>query len=96
MSLDLADPFQHGSPGPSVRYGHVPEGRLSTETAEAKAPHQFSAVPLNVCRNISRFQASPRSLGVQMVDVIRHGVVLKHRQVFLPEVGPDGLNQHRP
>lgn len=29
---------------------------------------------------------SPRGLGVQMVDVIRHCVVLKHRQVFLLEV----------
>lgn len=37
---------------------------------------------------------SPWSLGVQMIDVIGHCVVLKHRQVFLLEVWPDGLNQH--
>lgn len=37
---------------------------------------------------------SPRSLGVQMVDVVRHRVVLEHRRVFLLEVWPDGLNQH--
>lgn len=29
---------------------------------------------------------SPGSLGVQMVDVVRHRVVLEHRQVLLPEV----------
>lgn len=45
VSLDLADPLQHGSPGPPVRYGHVPEGRLSAEAQEHKAPHRFSSVP---------------------------------------------------
>lgn len=38
---------------------------------------------------------SPGSLGVQMVDVVRHRVVLEHRQVLLLEVWPDDLNQHR-
>lgn len=49
VSLDLPDPLQHGSLRPSVRYGHVPEGCLSTETPEQEALPQVSSVPLNGC-----------------------------------------------
>lgn len=36
----------------------------------------------------------PRCLGVQVVDVVRYSVVVKHRGVFLLEVRSYCLEQH--
>lgn len=53
-----------------------------------KRTYKINGINLNNC-------FSPRSLGVEVVDVVRHRVVVKHRRVFLLEIRPDRLDQHR-
>lgn len=87
---DLANPLQHGPFGPTIRNGHVPEGRLTAET------QKYTLVSARWLwqRDQHCLVPAPRSLNVQVVDVVGDGVVLECRRVFLLEVGPDCLNQH--
>lgn len=88
VRLDLADPLQHGPLCPAIGDSHVLKGGLSTET-------QISVHgDCTTCCQRSKVGFSPWSLGIQMVDIVRHRVVVKHRSVFLLEVWPDHLDQH--
>lgn len=82
VASDPVDPLQHRPLCPSVGNGHVPKGRLSTDTEK-------SFKGLNRAKTAAweaKYDLSPWCLGIEMIDVVRHGVVVEHRSVLLLEI----------